>query len=130
MSNILLGLITLSCIVAVVVVIFVMIELRGTLRGLREFIKTTEGSLKPTLEELQQTLRSLRNVTDNVTEVTEDVRVLSSSVRDVGVNVKHVSELVEGVTSSAVIKVSGLRAGINAATEILLKNIFSGKKQR
>jgi uncharacterized protein YoxC len=130
MSNILLGLITLSCVAAVAVIIFVMIELRGAIRALKEFIKTTEDSLKPTLEELQQTLRSVRNVTDNVTGVTEDVKVLSSSVRDVGVNVKHVSELVEGVTSSAVIKVSGLRAGINAATEILLKNIFSGKKQR
>lgn len=128
MSNILLGLITLSCIVAVVVIIFVMIELRGTLRGLREFIKTTEGSLKPTLEELQQTLRSLRNVTDNVTEVTEDVRVLSSSVRDVGENVKRVSEFVEDVTASASIKASGLRAGINAATTVLLKSIFSGRR--
>ena len=128
MSNILLGLITLSCIVAVVVVIFVMIELKGTIRALREFIKTTECSLKPTLDELQQTLRSMRNVTDNVTGVTEDVRVLSSSVRDVGENVKRVSELVEDVTSSAAIKVSGLRAGINAAMEVLLNNIFSRRK--
>ncbi|HXX81062.1 MAG TPA: DUF948 domain-containing protein [Thermodesulfovibrionales bacterium] len=128
MSNILLGLITLSCIVAVGVAIFVMIELKGAIRALREFIKTTEGSLKPTLEEFQQTLRSMRNVTDNVTGVTEDVRVLSSSVRDVGENVKRVSELVEDVTSTAAIKVSGLRAGINAATDVLLKNIFSGRK--
>jgi hypothetical protein len=70
----------------------------------------------------------VRNVTDNVTGVTEDVRVLSSSVRDVGENVKHVSQLVEGATSSAMIKALGLRAGVNAAMGALLKNVFSGKR--
>ena len=125
MSTALWSLITLSCIAAVGVFIYVMVELRATIRGLKEFMKTTENALKPTLEELQETLKSLRNVTDNVTSVTEDVKVLSSSVRDVGENVKHVSELVGGVTSSTVLKVSGIRAGVGAALEVLLKNLLS-----
>lgn len=125
MSTTLWSLITLSCIAAVGVFIYVMIELRATIRGLKEFMKTTENALKPTLEELQQTLKSLRSVTDNITSVTEDVKVLSGSVRDVGENVKQVSHLVEGMTSSTLVKVSGVKAGVGAAMGVLLKNLLS-----
>lgn len=129
MNTVFWAFITFSFMAAVGVFIFVMIELRGATRGLREFLKTTENSLKPTLEELQQTLKSMRNVTENVTDVTEDIKELSGSVRDVGKNVRQVSELIGGVTSSTAIKVCGLRAGINAGLDVLLRNLFSRGKE-
>lgn len=128
MGNVFWGIITLAVVAAVAVLIFVMIELRAAIRALKDFLRTSETTLKPTLDELQMTLKSLRNVTDNVTAVTEDVKTLSGSVRNVGESLKHVSELIEGVTSSAVIRASGLRAGINAAVEVLLKGLFSRGK--
>jgi len=131
MNSIFLGFITLAFIAAVGVFIYVMVELRAAAKALKEFIKTTECScapLKPTLEELHLTLKSVRDMTDNINGVAEDVRELSGSVRDVGENVKHVSDLVEDVTSSALVRVSGLKAGVNAALEVLLKNLFSRKK--
>ncbi|MCL5024643.1 MAG: DUF948 domain-containing protein [Nitrospirae bacterium] len=124
MDSVFLGLITLAFIGAVIVFIYVMVELRGAARALKEFLKTTEDTIKPTLEELQETLKSVRKVTDNVSGVTEDVRVLSSSVRDVGANVKQVSDFLEDVTSLAVVRVGGLKAGVSAALEVLLKNLF------
>lgn len=124
MNTTLWSLITISFIVAVAVLAFVMVELRGAIKALKELIKTADCSLKPTMDELQMTLKSVRNITDNITTVTEDVKVLSGSVRDIGNNVKEVSGLVEELTSSTVAKVSGLRAGINAAIEVFLKNLF------
>ncbi len=124
MGNVFWGIITFAVVAAVAVFVYVMIELSAAIRALKDFLRTDATSIKPTLEELQMTLKSLRNVTDDVTAVTEDVKTFSRSVRDVGESVKHVSELIEDVTSSAVIRASGLRAGINAAIEVLLKSLF------
>lgn len=130
MSTIFLGLLTLAAVIAVGFLIAVLTELKATLRSMNEFLKTTENSLRPTLEDVQMTLKSLRGVTDNVTAVTEDIRVLSGSVREVGENVKRASRLIEDLTSSAVVKASGLRAGIRAATEVLVQNLLAGKQRQ
>ncbi len=130
MNSLFWGLITVSIVATVIVLIYVMVELRAAIRSLEGFLKTCDTCLKPALDELQLTLRSVRGVTDNVSGVTEDLRVLSASVRNVGENVKHVSDLVEGVTSSTTIKVSGLRAGLNAALDVLLKKLFSRSSSR
>ncbi|MBM4324865.1 MAG: DUF948 domain-containing protein, partial [Deltaproteobacteria bacterium] len=74
MNTILLGLIALAFTAGVIIFIVVMIELKRTIKELKELIRTTEGSLKPALTELQGTLRSVRELTDNVNEVAEDVR--------------------------------------------------------
>ncbi|MEW6675259.1 MAG: DUF948 domain-containing protein [Nitrospirota bacterium] len=130
MNQIWIGLIVLAFLVTVGLLIPVLMELRKTARSLRKFLKTTEESIKPTLEELQQTLKSIRNVSDDVNDVTGDIKTFSGSVRDVGHNIRHMSNLIEDVTSSTVIKASGLRVGIKTALEVLLNNLFSKKGGR
>jgi uncharacterized protein YoxC len=127
MSNIFFGIITLSIVAAAFVFVYVMIEVRGTVKAIKEFLKTTEDTLNPTLEELRKSLKSLRNVTDNTTAITEDVRTLSASVREVGKDIMHVSKLVNGAASSSFFCVTGLRAGIKAATEVLVRGILNKK---
>ncbi|MGZ3806420.1 MAG: DUF948 domain-containing protein, partial [Pseudobdellovibrionaceae bacterium] len=84
MNNLFLGIITVAVIVAAIVFIYVMVELRKTIHVLRELGNTMENSLKPTVAELQETLKSVRNVANNVTTVSEDVKTLSGSLREVG----------------------------------------------
>jgi uncharacterized protein YoxC len=129
MSNLFLGIITLAIVAAACVFVYVMIELRGALKTIREFLKTTEDNLYPTLEELRKSLRSARNVTDSATAIAEDVRTLSASVREVGESVRNVSRVVNAVTLSPFVQVSGLKAGIKAASEVLVKGFLS-KKQK
>jgi uncharacterized protein YoxC len=125
------GLITLAIIVAVIIFIYVMMELRKTIRALKELVNTTENSLKPTVVELQETLKSVRNVAENATAITTDIKVLSGALKDVGVSVKrvgadvgHLVNFVDGITSSAVIEASGLKAGVKAGFWFFLKNLF------
>jgi len=131
MSNLFLGLIIVAIIVAVIIFIWVMLELRKAIRALKELVNTTENSLRPTVAELQETLKSARNVADNVTVVSEDIKVLSGALRDIGENVKSVSkdiryltDFVDGVTSSAVVEASSLKAGVKAGTWYFIKNLF------
>jgi len=131
MSNFFLGLVISAIIVAVIIFIWVMLELRKAIRALRELVSTTENSLKPTVAELQETLKSVRNVADNATVVSGDIKVLSGALRDVGENVKSVSgdikhlvDFVDEMTSSAVVEASGLKAGVKAGVWYFIKNLF------
>lgn len=131
MSNLLMILIALAIIVGMIIFIVVMIELWRAIGALRELVKTIENSLKPTVVELQETLKSVRNVAENTTVITEDVKSLSGALKDVGENVKHVSgdvkhlvQFVDGVTESAVVEASGLKAGVKAGVWYFLKNLF------
>jgi len=131
MSNFFLGLVIFASIVAVIIFIWVMLELRKAIRALKELVSTTENSLKPTVAELQETLKSVRNVADNATVVSGDIKVLSGALRDIGENVKrvtgdvkHLVDFVDGMTSSAVVEASGLKAGVKAGVWYFIKNLF------
>jgi len=108
-------------------IISLIIELKKTVQNVSVLLKTTEESLRPTLEELQLTLKSLRNVSDDINDVTADIKTLSGSVKDVGLNIRNVSNLVEELTSSTLIKATGLKAGIKTGLMVLLSNLFSKK---
>jgi len=131
MSNFFLGLVIFAIIVAVIIFIWVMLELRKVIRALKELVRSTENSLKPAVAELQETLKSVRNVADNATVVSGDIKVLSGALRDIGENakrvsgnVKHLVDFVEGMTSSAVVEASGLKAGVKAGAWCFIKNLI------
>ncbi len=131
MSNLFWGLITLVIIVAVIIFIWVMLELRKAIKALKEFVNTTENSLKPTVAELQETLKSVKVLADSTMEITEDMKTFSGALKDAGKSVKHVSgdvervvNLVEGITSLASLETSSLKAGIKAGLWVLSKSLF------
>ncbi|MBA4417018.1 MAG: hypothetical protein C0392_03765 [Syntrophus sp. (in: bacteria)] len=127
MTDIFLGITTLAVVVLTIIVVRVMLELRSGMAAMRESAKKTEDSLLPALEELQLTMKSIRKVTDNIGVVTEDVQVFSGSVRQIGDNIRQVSQLVEDVSISSAVSIIGLKAGVKAASAVLLKNIFRTK---
>ena len=131
MSNFFLGLIILAIVVAVIIFIWVMLELRKAIRALKELVNTTENSLKPTVAELQETLKSVKVLADSTMEITEDMKIFSGALKDAGKSVKHVSgdvervvKLVEGITSLASLETSSLKAGIKAGLWVLSKSLF------
>jgi uncharacterized protein YoxC len=129
------GLITLAVLVVAVFFILVMVELRHAIRALEAFLKTVELTLNPTLEELRKNLQSTRTMTDNMSILTEDIKVFSGSLREVGENanqisrtVRSIASLMDGQTFAATMKFSAFKAGVRAASEILLKNFLSKRK--
>ena len=131
MSNLFWGLISLAIIVAAIIFIWVMLELRKAIKALKELVNTTENSLKPTVAELQETLKSVKVLADSTIEITEDMKIFSGALKDAGKSVKHVSgdvervvNLVEGITSLASLETSSLKAGIKAGLWVLSKSFF------
>jgi hypothetical protein len=127
-TTFLLSIITLSCVVLVIVLIYVLLELRVATRKLEQFITTSEISLKPTFEELPGTIRSIRHIAENIATVTDDVKTLSGSVREVGENIRLTSGYIEGIAASSSVQVSGLKAGIRAGLNVLVNNLLTKHK--
>jgi uncharacterized protein YoxC len=129
MTTLLLSIITLACVVLVIVLIYVLLELRQATRKLEQFITTSETSLKPMFDELPGTIRSIRHIAENIATVTDDVKTLSGSVREVGENIRLTSGYIEEVASSSSVQVSGLRAGIRAGFNVLFNNLLTKHKK-
>jgi uncharacterized protein YoxC len=129
MTNLLLSIITLACVVLVIVLIYVLLELRQATQKLEQFITTSETSLKPTFDELPVTIRSIRHIAENIATVTDDVQTLSGSVREVGENIRLTSGYIEEIASSSSVQVSGLRAGIRAGFNVLVNNLLTKHKK-
>jgi len=128
MTILLLGIITLACVILVVVLIYVLFELRQATRKLEHFISATESSLLPSFDELPVTIKSIRHIAENIATVTDDIKTLSGSVREVGENIRLTSGYIEDIASSSALHVSGLRAGIRAGLTVLVNNLLTKYK--
>ena len=130
MANIfLLSIITFASLILVIVLIYVLLELRQATRKLEQFITMSENSLKPTLDELPGTIRSIRHIAENIATVTDDVKNLSGSVREVGENIRLTSGYIEEIASSSSVQVSGMRAGIRAGFNVLVNSLTTKYKK-
>ena len=129
MNIILLSIITIASVVLVVVLIYVLLEVRQATRKLERFITMSEDSLKPTLDEFPGTVRSIRHIAENIETVTDDIKTLSSSVRDVGENIRLTSTYIENIAASSSVRVMGLKAGISAGLNALFNNLLAKHKK-
>lgn len=130
------GVLTLAIVVAVIIFVVVMLDLRRAIISFKVFLDTTESEVKPTLVELQKSLKSVRNLTETAVEVAEDVKVFSESVRQVGEDVKSISKgvketshAVKDLTSSTMVEASGLKEGIKAGVGFLFKSLFRKRQE-
>jgi uncharacterized protein YoxC len=125
----LLGIIALACLVLVIILIYVILEVRTATRKLEQYITTFESSLKPTLDELPEAITSIRRIAENIAMVTDDVKTLSGAVREVGENIRLTSGYIEEIASSSSVQASGLRAGVKAGLYTLVNNVLTKRKK-
>ncbi|OPY76141.1 MAG: hypothetical protein A4E65_03274 [Syntrophorhabdus sp. PtaU1.Bin153] len=129
MNYMLLSILIVVCIICVAVIIYVLLGLRRTMKKMDLFISSMESSLKPALDELTQALKGIKQISDNLVIVTDDARALSGSVRSTGENIRLASGYIESVVSSSAFHVSGVKAGIMAGMNVLVKH-FLGKHKK
>jgi uncharacterized protein YoxC len=130
-TEVFLGVITLAVVAFVVFSIWAITRLVATLNSANVLLATTDKSMREVMAELGQNLASLRGVTDNMNSVAEDLQSLSGAVRGMGEgirfmtdSVRRIGETVQGAGSEALSSIRGVRAGVKAGFEVLLKNLF------
>jgi uncharacterized protein YoxC len=106
----------------VVFIFYCVIQLKRMSIAVHEFCLQTEARLTPVLEETEKTLKSVRVITDDVGAITGNIRDVSDAVCDVADNIRAVGNLISDVREQVSLKALGIKAGIQTALALLLKN--------
>ncbi|HOP85908.1 MAG TPA: DUF948 domain-containing protein [Syntrophorhabdaceae bacterium] len=142
MNTIFLGIITACFVLLVIALIYFLKAIKESIKNLEDKVISSitdlekrmdsiESSLNPTFNELPKTLSSFRNFADTLTEITNDVKEFTESMRSLGYNIKNISASIERISSISAKQISGIKAGIEAACNVLYKhyiNKWSNKK--
>jgi hypothetical protein len=97
-------------------------QFRQVTLAVTEFCRETDEKLTPVLIETEKTLRSLRVISDDVGAITGNVREVSDAVSDVAVNIRAIGWLIGDVREQVVLQAHGIKAGVQAALGMLIKN--------
>lgn len=124
MIEILLIIISVILAVAVGFMIPVLIELKMTAKETTQFLKRNEAAFNEIVADLGDTLKSIRGVSDNIKGVTEDAKTFTGSVAGASEDLKGLTASLEELTTQAAARVSGLRAGLITAVDVLLHNLL------
>lgn len=101
-----------------------LIELRRVTGLAGRFLSRTDDSLDGALNEIGETARSVRRVADDINSVTGSAREFSSAVADSAEDVSKMLDNLRHLTSRTSGRYLGLKAGIKAALEVLINNLF------
>lgn len=126
MSTVEIILLVMAVVLAVGVgfLISTLIELRRAAARAGRFLSNTDESLNSALREVEETTRSVRRIADDINTVTGSARELSSSISHAAEDVKAIMDNLHRLTSRTSGKYLGLRAGLKAALEVLINNLF------
>jgi uncharacterized protein YoxC len=103
-------------------VFYCVVQLKSLVETVNEFCRNTDARLSPVLEETEKTLRSVRVITDDVGAITGNVREVTDAVCDVADNIRAIGNLIGDVREQVSLKALGVKAGIQTALALLLKN--------
>ncbi|HOV89883.1 MAG TPA: DUF948 domain-containing protein [Syntrophorhabdaceae bacterium] len=124
MNSIFLGIIAMAFLAASIVFIYFLLVIKKKFYDLEKTVKTIEESLLPATEELPKTLMSIKNFADNMTYITEDLKELSGSLRIMADNIRNITSSIEKTTRMTSMHISGFKAGINAAFNVIKNHYF------
>jgi uncharacterized protein YoxC len=111
-----------ALLIGVCFLIYCVVQLKKMAVTVNDFCLNTEAKLTPVLEETEKTLRSVRVITDDVGAITGNVREVTDAVCEVADNIRTVGYIISGVREQMSLKALGVKAGIQAALALLLKN--------
>lgn len=133
MGELFLGIISFSIVAAAIVFIWVLIDLKGAIKDIRQVLETTQSTLRTTTEDLNRNLKNMNNLMENINVVTDNLKEVSNSARAVGENIKKISgdvkdtvEVIKGIPATASVKMAALKAGIRTGAVVFLKNMIWG----
>jgi uncharacterized protein YoxC len=117
--------VAITFLAAVFLLIYSFIQIKKAATALTDFLAATDSKLNPLLKEAEETLKSIRTVSDDIGSATSNIRNISGTLSNVALQVRIFGLLTEGLQNQLSDRITGLKAGIKAALDVLLNK---GKK--
>jgi hypothetical protein len=121
-----LGVVVITFLATVFFLIYSSIQIKKAAEAITAFLAATELKINPVLKEAEETLKSIRTVSDNIGSVTSSVKNISGTISELAFKIKTLGLLTDGIQNQLYVRISALKAGIKAATSVLLKQEKEG----
>lgn len=119
-------LVVITFLATVFFLIYSFIQIRKAADAISAFLASTELKINPVLKEAEETLKSIRTVSDDIGSVTSSVKDISGTISELAFKIKTLGLLTDGIQDQLSVKISALKAGIKAATFVLLNQEKKG----
>jgi len=110
--------------IAIGVLIYVLLELRKSLKQTNEFLARTEEAVLPAIEELQAALKNVKEITDEVNGMTRDIRQVTTAVGRIGDQAGDLADIITDANVKIKANIGGIRAGFQTAFGVLKENFL------
>ncbi len=136
MSPVFEGIIAFSVLAAVIVFIWVMLDVKSTIKDVRQIVEAADNTLRTTTMELNENLKVMKDLLQDINAVADDAKYVSGSARLIGQNVLKITSdvrdavnLVKGIPATASAQFTAVKAGIQTGAVVFLKNLIWGKSK-
>jgi uncharacterized protein YoxC len=111
---------------ALFLLIYAFLQIKKAATALTDFLAETDLKINPVLKEAEETLKSIRSVSDDIGSVTSSVKIVSGTISDLAFKIQTLGLLTDGIQNQLSVKISAFKAGIKAATGVLLNQQNKG----
>ncbi|RPH52249.1 MAG: DUF948 domain-containing protein [Desulfobacteraceae bacterium] len=118
--------VAITFLAAVFLLIYSFIQIKRAATALTDFLAATDSKLNPLLKEAEETLKSIRAVSDDIGSATSNIRNISGALSNIALQVRIFGLLTEGLQNLLSDRITGLKAGIKAALDVLLNKEKKG----
>ena len=115
----------LGFLAAIGFLIYASFEIRRAASAFKEFLKNAEERINPVLDETEHTLKSLKKISDDVGTVTDNIKNFSGAMYEIVANVRTLSGIISDLREGVNLRVLGVKEGIKAAMNVLIKELRS-----
>ncbi len=119
-------LVVITFLATVFFLIYSFIQIKRASDAIAAFLTAIESKINPVLKEAEETLKSFRTVSDDLGSVTSSVKNISGTISELAFKIKTLGLLTDGIQNQLFVRISALKAGIKAATGVLLKREKEG----
>ena len=120
-------LVVITFLATVFFLIYSFIQIKKAGDAITAFLAATELKINPVLKEAEETLKSIRTVSDDIGSVTSSVKNVSGTISELAFKIRTLGLLTDGIQNQLYVRISALKAGIKAATGVLLKQEKKGE---
>ena len=119
-------LVVLTFLATIFFLIYSFIQIKRAADAITAFMAATELKINPVLKEAEETLKSIRTVSDDIGSVTSSVKNISGTISELAFKIRTFGLLTDGIQNQLSVRISAFKAGIKAATGVLLKREKEG----
>ena len=115
-------LVVITFLATVFFLIYSFIQIRKAGDAITAFLAATELKINPVIKEAEETLKSIRAVSNDIGSVTSSFKEISGTVSELAFKIKTLGLITDGIQNQLSVRISALKAGIKAATGVLLNH--------